>query len=300
MICSCASQYRYRPGDDDDTRSGEAEAKAKTERQTSDPQGNETRTEERASPGKSGEEETQSSDSKGGTKEGPEQAETRTAKSTSSGKSDGRKPQPSDTKGASQEESKLCGEKEGSEFGVTKPKRKTTNSKAVHDLLMEVCTAPKGGTCNYEMVTLCLNAQQIAGQDDWHKKKTKGAKTAKLLAKMDVYMSFVQKVLSQYEKTWVKAIEKGWDFQHHLGVLTSIGKADLSGYMSERLSALKKRIKKVESDARKDIFVKMYSVLERLSEQVKQPSGSLRDFQENVSAKLEEYKNLKTKLEFAE
>lgn len=66
------------------------------------------------------------------------------------------------------------------------------------------------------------------------------------------------------------------------------------------LGVFKERVKAVESSDRREILIEMYTILERLSEQVRQPTGSLRDFQEKVSQKIENYRNLKTKLEFAE
>jgi hypothetical protein len=149
-------------------------------------------------------------------------------------------------------------------------------------------------------MSLCLRSHIIAEADDSYDDKIEELQKGKLVERMGAYLNFVSGVLSQYEKGWSEAINNQWDFQMRLSLLNSIATGELGGVINIELGTFKEKVKAVESEERREILIEMYTILERLSEQVRQPTGSLRDFQENVSEKVEEYRNLKTKLEFAE
>jgi hypothetical protein len=170
-------------------------------------------------------------------------------------------------------------------------------SKQTADMLADLCR--NEDDCDYKYGT-CLNMQIVAMaedkfEDDWPTLK-ESATTVEI---MDEYLDlFVLKTLQHHAKIWRGAIEDGNDFQTRVGLATSLVELEAQETIGETLAVLKERIKKEENDEKKDVLIEMYSVVQHLSEQTMQPTGSLRDFTGNVNEKTEQYKKLKTKLEF--
>jgi hypothetical protein len=159
-----------------------------------------------------------------------------------------------------------------------------------YETVQRVCS-PTDGTC---LEKLCLEVQSVAVGPTYEPNPSDHP-----AIQMNRYVeSFLGEILTQYEESWGYAIRHDLGFQYRMNLLTSTAEKAHTQWMSQRLSSFKASIQAVQNPRQREILISMFTVVQRLSEQVLQPTGALRDFQRNVTQKLNTYRDLRTRLSF--